>query len=192
MRSDDTRRFCLPCSAKHGRLVRRVCPSLERSRSASSARSAERAKRQRERERAKARSWPEVLHLYHERWSKLSAWGMKLGHTKLQVRTRRANRCCTGHAYPYGGRITMTVSDNRGDGLATLLHEMAHCAAPPRCAHGKEFREMFLAAAAEVCGRFPKLAPGECTKAADFYAVEAAVHEALADGTIPKLWIEEP
>lgn len=37
MRSDDARRFCLDCTRAAGRLVKRVCPSLERKRAASSA-----------------------------------------------------------------------------------------------------------------------------------------------------------
>lgn len=46
MRTDDVRRFCLPCSTTTGRLVRRVCPVLESVR-------VERDRRRREKARAK-------------------------------------------------------------------------------------------------------------------------------------------
>lgn len=46
MRTDDVRRFCLPCSTATGRLVRRVCPVMEGVR-------AERDRRRRDKARAK-------------------------------------------------------------------------------------------------------------------------------------------
>lgn len=47
MRSDDIRRFCLPCSEETGRLVPRVCAVLARKRERSKKRGAGRAKRKR-------------------------------------------------------------------------------------------------------------------------------------------------
>ncbi len=38
-RADDVRRFCLVCSARNGRLVKRVCPALEHKRAAAKDRS---------------------------------------------------------------------------------------------------------------------------------------------------------
>jgi hypothetical protein len=48
-RRDDVRRYCLPCSAKTGRLVERVSPSLERRREAQAARTRERSKKKKAR-----------------------------------------------------------------------------------------------------------------------------------------------
>lgn len=52
-RKDDTRTYCLPCSERTGRLVRRVCQAAEKKRAARAETRAEKAKRERERERAR-------------------------------------------------------------------------------------------------------------------------------------------
>jgi len=49
-RRDDVRRYCLSCSAKTGRLVEKVAPSLEKKREAQTARTQERSKKKRQKE----------------------------------------------------------------------------------------------------------------------------------------------
>lgn len=51
-RTDDVRTYCLPCSERTCRLVRRVPPAVEKKREVASTRRAEKAKVKRERERA--------------------------------------------------------------------------------------------------------------------------------------------
>lgn len=55
-RMDDVRRYCLPCSAETGRLVKRVAPALEKKRTASRAKS--QAKQATKKKRATAQAAP--------------------------------------------------------------------------------------------------------------------------------------
>lgn len=52
-RLDDTRRYCLPCSDKTGRLVKRACPTIEAKKEARQTAQAERAARVRAKQRTK-------------------------------------------------------------------------------------------------------------------------------------------
>lgn len=57
----------------------------------------------------------------------------------------------SGHAYGTR-RIALTAGTDRADALATLLHELAHCACP-RESHGDGWRSTFVAAVEELTGR---------------------------------------
>lgn len=55
-RKDDVRRYCLPCSAKSGRLVERVAPALEKKRTESSIKSKEKYKKKNSRISSKVKA----------------------------------------------------------------------------------------------------------------------------------------
>lgn len=59
----------------------------------------------------------------------------------------------SGHAWGHH-RITLTAGTDRADALATLIHELAHCATGHEDGpHGDAWRSTFVAAAEELTGR---------------------------------------
>lgn len=80
-RKDDVRRYCLPCSAKTGRLVERSCPSLERVRAIKTEKTtAQRLAKQKE-ERAAARAERE------RRAARIKKWTEQAEREALERRT---------------------------------------------------------------------------------------------------------
>jgi hypothetical protein len=149
------RRFCLACSKKTGRLVARVCPSLESQRVAAVVQRQEKAKRARaqrreaqafrkaaEQERAKQRA-PQT---YSIQGKDLQTWAREMWQALRKVhpddwepippitigRTRYGGGYSTGVAW--GGREAVVrlprgfdPDKNGGAVLGTLLHELVHC-----------------------------------------------------------------
>jgi hypothetical protein len=161
-RRDDVRVYCLLCSERTGRLVRRVCEAAQREASDREARKAARKVREavarrealarREGRRQVRRSWEQPLRDLHRDWKRLRSWGRRLTCGLTIKRTDRGSR---GWAHLLRDTIVVYVDTPESDSLearVTLLHELAHIAAPLDAHHGREWRELYLAAAAEVLG----------------------------------------
>lgn len=184
-RKDDVRRFCLPCSAKTGRLVERVCPAADNAKARELAaqqakreanRAATQAKRVVEREQlAVARSQESAARralralpiaelakmtsrqAYEEaarRYAQLKAWEKDLTGCKVAIRFSASKAHTSGHAFGGNGkgRFVVTVGTDCADAHVTILHELAHVAAPVAEWHGTRWRLFYLAAASEVVG----------------------------------------
>lgn len=158
-RSDDVRRFCLPCSEKTGRLVQRYCPSLEKERAKkrskktlAQAKAAARQSKKNERSR-KAQA-------FFRRAKRLKCWAGDVKHATLYAQEKRDKRApyanrTPGTAYPHSGKITITVGFDEADMQGTILHEMAHIAQGCRqgtADHGDGFRSVYLEAVREIVG----------------------------------------
>lgn len=153
-RADDVRRFCLPCSAETGRLVRRVCAALERQRE--HAQAAARAKRHRK-QAAAARRRAEHKAFQADRqfvagidlqafaarcWRHIrksdradAAVRRSASFQKpplVTIRLRDDGSYATGHSYNDEYRVTVTLSRqvSRSDAEVTILHELCHQGAP--------------------------------------------------------------
>jgi hypothetical protein len=168
---DDARGYCLRCTAKTGRLVRRVCPAKERTvaarasaRQTRAARRREKLKAQREAHRtrlAALRALPiaklttlndsDALLEAKRRYAKLAAWERDLTDVTITIRHSAQAIQTSGRAWL--DRIVVTVGSDVADAHATILHELAHVAAGQDEWHGARWRGFFLAAASEVCGR---------------------------------------
>lgn len=61
----------------------------------------------------------------------------------------------SGHAYPWEHRLVVTVGQSAADDLSTLIHELAHLAAPLREHHGPRFQVIQRDAIAELTGEPP-------------------------------------
>lgn len=174
-RLDDVRRYCLPCSQTSGRLVERTCPAREAESSRHRELRAARLAARHERAAAIEATYPWCLRGLFDQWRNLTAWGRPLVHAHLLLRRSTSKVASSGHAWPTG-RITMTAGSDEADARATVLHELAHVAAPRACQHGSRWRHLLLAAAMEVVGR-PVIAPG-----AGLHAVHGAVAAAFREG----------
>ena len=188
-RRDDVRRYCLSCSAETGRLVERSCPSAVAKRERAVKRSSEREVERNARELEQRKLYPNVLHLYADLWRKLSCWPRAL-RSKLTVR-RGTRRYSSGTSYGWSGRVVVTAGTDRVEALTTLLHELAHQAAPIQEGHGPRFHWLFTEAITEVCGEPPAFKWGRPNKQSDFQAGMVAVEKALQSGRIPTLWTDE-
>lgn len=138
---DATARFCLACSERSGRLVRRLAPALERERAVSEARRKERSAKEREREKAQELArWSVAGVDFREAlrfaWSLPTAkeWrsrrGLRSEPPALHLRRSREQiRGCYGRAWPWLHKIQVRTIEGETDArreLQTLLHEIAH------------------------------------------------------------------
>lgn len=153
-RADDVRRYCLKCSEKSGRLVKRTCPALDRKRAASKEKSTAKAKAKRAKER-EARLYRGVdIEREAKRLWNLPA--MREAHggrrvPKIEWRRRNARRAySTGHAWGY--RVTMTLGGDAAEAVSVLLHELAHCAIGCEEGHSDRWAALFLNAARQAWG----------------------------------------
>lgn len=177
--ADATVRFCLACSAKESRLVRRTAPALEREREERKVRVASKAERTRERARTEREQaqWVDVLDfdgaamqlnaqaMLARAWeseelrARRAEWSPK--RPRLTIRCSSAVRRGTrdgdyisGHAKVGEAQIVLTV----GPGLrrewleAIVIHEAAHSACPPRVSHGGQWRRAYRRALRELYG----------------------------------------
>lgn len=135
-RLDDVRRYCLDCSKKTGRLVKRTCPALDRERAAASEKRAAKAKAtaaKAKADRLKRRSHSGVdLDAEAKRMWRAFVEGGRVSKTRalptIDIRWR-SEGYSTGRAWPT--RIVMTLgrADSLPGVLTLLLHELAHSAA---------------------------------------------------------------
>lgn len=128
-RRNDSRTYCFGCSGFTGRLVRRVCPVVEKARAERAV--ARNVERQSDRERAQAlaQAWPNCL---QEEWSRM----LKLPTAREYMHGRMSSTLQVLNRKPirrlgtaYGGRVTIRVGGMSPDSImprATMLHELAH------------------------------------------------------------------
>lgn len=182
MSADDVRRYCLKCSKKKGKLVRRSAPVLERERAAGKERSARKQQTRRRaaarrRDAQKARDRERRLIMGHDvqalcrRWYKLKAWGertrqgpfgrFRMSKEPPELLVRLGNKdYISAHAYSHAHRITMTVPrswkeptpERVADLLVTIVHELAHLFAPIGSNHDEDYQRKFCAACQAIWG----------------------------------------
>ena len=148
-RRDDVRRFCLICSKKTGRLVPRVCPALEKKRTAKTERRV--AKRKQDTEKRSADPLVKLDRLF-ARWKKWNGWTRSLKRASLSLH-RGTSHHSSGHCYSSSQRLHVTVGTDWDDAAATLVHEMTHAALPDSEWHGDMFRSLQNDAMLELLGR---------------------------------------
>lgn len=134
-RLDDVRRYCLDCSKKTGRLVKRTCPALDRQRTEKRQRAAERGqtKKQRDRERevaARSAAGVDLLVEAKRMWELPALKDLRGRREFPDITFRRARNgkaFSSGHCW-YGrkARITVTIGTNERGAWKTLLHELVH------------------------------------------------------------------
>lgn len=170
---DSIERYCLVCSAKTGRLVKRVAPALERKRAAAADSAAVKAKAKRARD-AKARERKKQAE--NERYTvegvdlrdefkkliKLRAFGGKQGRLfrrppEFVIRKHSYYpRSQMGVADIYANRITVATYPGQtlADACETLVHELTHIVVRDepgsRRHHGPQFRSTMTAAFKEA------------------------------------------
>lgn len=164
-RTDDVRRYCLPCSESTGRLVKRTAPVLEARRAAGAARSAKKARRKAEREKA-----DRTIHgvnvdaearMLIRRSATLRA-GLRRQRNEppiidLKGRPSRTGSVAAGRqgvAWSREGRVVLYRSRHESAEQVrdTLLHELVHLALPHYVHHGPEFHKMLVQTAWEGYG----------------------------------------
>ena len=146
-RRDDVRVYCLACSEKTGRLVKRVSPALERKREAGRARSVAKAQTKRERERAKwivklkdANGVLRSLDVRAELARALRDMGYRRTVDDVDITIRRGKKPHhSGHAW---GVLRVAFTFGRGsyeEALTLIYHEAAHLADSCHNGHGVKF-----------------------------------------------------
>jgi hypothetical protein len=165
-RRDDTRRYCLRCSEKTGRLVERAAPVLEAKRQRGAERSRTKAQTRAEQQRA-ARRYAQILDVVEADGSlgelhvgKTLAKMAKLKSIRaasmfryamvpdITFRRSQSKAHTSGHAYYAGGPIAITFAKGvtRADAEVTMLHELAHTIMPVEESHGYRWRDAFVRA----------------------------------------------
>lgn len=191
LRKIDVRRYCLLCSKTTGKLVERTVPSRDAERVRSELLRKEREIKQRERTAAKRSAYWQTergqLETFARMAMKLEAFeaaqirtfkirlagptrqywvsgsrlvdGVAVPFTESRSGVRPATT--SGHAYGKT-RFVITAGHDRADALATILHEIAHCAAGSHCAagykggaHGDGWRSVFASGVHELTGETP-------------------------------------
>lgn len=92
----------------------------------------------------------DVIQHWADRWRSLSAWRAVIP-MRIACKMRKTKRRA-GTAWSHEGRAVVYVSGNLAYDLATVLHELAHLAAPNSEHHGEHWRKLFVAAAVEALG----------------------------------------
>lgn len=175
-RRDDTRRYCLACSAKTGRMVERVAPARERAREQSAAKRTARSQAERAAAQHAARQYPACLQAEWARMLRLPLARQYLkGPIALKVR-KGTGPWTPGHAWYGRSLVTITAGTEESGARETLLHELAHHIVhrkfprdrlllgdglgPGRAvkSHGTEFRAVLAELACQWLGRDVPLA----------------------------------
>lgn len=173
-RKDDVRRFCLPCSAKSGQLVQRICPALDKRRSKSAAHRADKATRK----AAKARSkWMvaglDVRTVAGKCWRALKALGYVSPCRDLPtLYVMRSSLGTRGWAHSHG-TVRLYFGDGSGPSGSNapdratvrelVLHELCHHidrAFRDSHHHGPKFNGALCDAAHKLWG-FDEMSSGE-------------------------------
>lgn len=85
-------------------------------------------------------------------WARdLRTWGRPLTEVNVVVKERRG-RLGSGLARPVCREVIIRAGSDIPDGLATILHELAHVAAPGGDHHGERWRRLYTDAVCEVTG----------------------------------------
>jgi hypothetical protein len=166
-RGDDVARFCLPCSAKVGKLVRRFAPSLEVKREKREAARKEAAKRGIAREAAREIEYYTVegidlleeLKFLYKCLARLGRNGGELPELKVRRASRRQRR----HGFARIGKHLISITWFPGltaeDLRETLAHEVSHLVVgnPGDGWHGVRFKACFRQLVEEAWGVRPRL-----------------------------------
>lgn len=181
-RVDDTRRYCLTCSEKKGRLVRRTAPALEKARLMRlEVRKVGKAAGRRAEEAARAAYYTVAgLDLRVEMANMTKALVFKVPHghrgtLQSHPPTLRVRRHSAVPKTRFGcareGRWEIMIASYPGvtahDVRETLLHELAHLHVGCAEQHGPQWRSAFRVACEQVLGVRPRLEVrwhGEVTK----------------------------
>ena len=152
-RTDDVRRYCLPCSAKGGRLVERVAPALEAKREKRTAFISEKARQKRQvaRRREQPKKMQERCDAIRKRmiekeaeriWKLMADWHK--GKPLPRIEIVRGRNWGSQYGYAFNGwyRIQVNVDAEQSKMRSkrvwsVLAHELAHCACPPIYTGGK-------------------------------------------------------
>lgn len=102
-----------------------------------------------------------ILASYADRWRNLRAWRAPLP-AQISIEPWRGT-AHVGVAYPAQCRTTIYQTPCLADDLGTVLHELAHIAAPTRAAHDRAWRELYAAGAAEALALDPLTFVGATT-----------------------------
>lgn len=165
-RRDDTRRYCLACSTKSGRLVERTCPTLDRQRGlrAETLRyqrtvAKTTAERQAREQRTVAgidlhdearRFWrlPSLVEARRASWrtpGRIALPTIEWRRDRTGMKSWTSGTCWTQHQ-----RIVITIGYSPADAVEVVLHELVHAALPLREKHGPLFRSTLASAAREA------------------------------------------
>lgn len=165
LKRNDTRRYCLACSAKSPTLVERHCPAVEGAKAKRAAARKVKSSKRRERHAAKVsaekaadaaapfRDSDAKIRAEFVRLRRLKAWGRKLS-TRFSLRRSKVRRHrVSGHCWG-SNRITITVGYEADEAQIkmVLVHELAHAASGCRDDHNGRFRAVMLDAAIEAYG----------------------------------------
>jgi len=175
----DVRRYCLPCSQRAGVLVERTVPSRDAERARTNEQRKKHEAEAREKIAAKRGVYAQTergqLEAFARRALKLEAFETARVET-FKIRLARArpgsfmrshadgttevvqfqrSTSSSGHAYGKR-RFVVTAGSDRGDAFATILHEIAHCAAGYEGGpHGDGWRSVFASGVHELTGETP-------------------------------------
>lgn len=175
MRRNDSRRFCLVCSAKAPYLIERKCPVLE------SRRLRKRGARATKKKRITAqldtlpyRGRDDLIQKDYQRFIRLKCWPT-LWETvgSLAIRRSAIKNYSTGRCWS-NGEICATLSATaiKSEVHVLLLHELAHAASPRGEHHGDTWRAFFVESVREVFGEL------DYEGAADYIALHYNVEQA--------------
>lgn len=90
----------------------------------------------------------DVLKSWADRWRSLAAWG---GQVSMLVEIKPDNGCgVLGLARPGLGHAYVKDTGDLAQGLKTILHELAHLAAPSFTHHSRRWRLLFVLGACEA------------------------------------------
>jgi hypothetical protein len=162
-RRDDVRRYCLTCSARTGRLVPRVCPSLEAERQRRVLRQSAARERHRERERtAAAKRYmvdgldlrKELLRLCDLPFVRAQVPERHRPAVVMTVSWSASRSWTTGHSKNGRMRIHLSLYHGcpRHKAQAVLAHELAHAILPSGVAHSERWRRTFARILADAYG----------------------------------------
>lgn len=139
-RRDDVRRYCLPCSAKTGKLVERIAPTLEKQRAQTQAKT----KRRQATKRAKAvdaktsHSGFDVEKEAARLWRILQKQENKPHKRLPQIKIVQRKRGGSSGYCEHGGRfVSLQLGKNTVDAWETVAHELVH--AIGYMGHGHDF-----------------------------------------------------
>lgn len=155
-RKNDVRRYCLPCSAKTGKLVERVSPTLEKQRTVKSEQRKvkveklnDKNKVMREKKSVVVKRNAAIQKEGERVWKLMEGWHKGKRMPKINIVNAR-NQLGAGHATFWNNEIQVNVNMKQTERSSqwtwyVLAHELAHCACPPvrtngkRDVHHKEF-----------------------------------------------------
>lgn len=154
--TDDVRRYCLPCSQRTGRLVKRTCPALDRARAeraeASKAKAAARRARDAERDLARWSHGDTDLRAEAKAiWKHMAEFHRGRSLPRLTIHRGQkwgGQTYCTGHGNREHVHITIGAAAPTSEVLMVLTHELAHAAAPrPGDWHDERWADCYVKAA---------------------------------------------